>query len=552
MLRKVLFALASSSLIFNLNTFAGPFADAVISYIPGTGVSATFTNTSTVLGEPSRVNTFGDATDPFNPAYGGSQILSVGAGGSLVIKFGSPVQNHPGNRFGIDFMIYGNSGFIITNDFNPATFEWIGTPATDSSLFAANSGPTRVSVSQDGTTWFTLNPSIAPTVDNLYPTDGAGDFRIPANPSLTPSSFAGATLDTIRSLYAGSAGGTGYDIAWAQNSNGVSVQLSSISFVRVDVLAGKSEIDGFSAVTTLTNDFATDPLKNGWVKFGDTNLFTWNSTNQNVEVTWDSSKTNSYFYIPTGTILSKSDDFSLELDLRLTDIIGGINPAKPYGFELSFGFLNSSNALKTNFFRGTGTQSPNLVEFDFFPDTGYGPTIWPSFWSTNSSLSYGGGTDYSLVELPTGVTMHVSMSYTATNKTMKTTITTNGVSIGAISDTVLSGSFTDFRVDTFAIESFNDFGDGGSILAHGTVDNVYFTVPPPPVQEMKSVFTNNSWQVSFSSRTNWSYVLERSSNLQTWSPASVSTSGTGNNVILTDTNVTASTMQFYRVRAERP
>src|SRR5438552_11511872 len=34
--------------------------------------------------------------------------------------------------------------------------------------------------------------------------------------------------------------------------------------------------------------FSSDPAMRGWRTFGDTNLFHWNSTNQNLEVTWDS------------------------------------------------------------------------------------------------------------------------------------------------------------------------------------------------------------------------------------------------------------------------
>src|SRR5687767_15733190 len=129
------------------------FADSVISYDPGTGYSLRYTNVDSVSGEPSRTNPFGETTDPFNPAYGTSQILSIGAGGSLTVQFQQPVLNHPNNIFGVDFTIFGNSGFIITNAFDPATFEWIGTPATDGSLFGQNNGTTRVLVSRDGRTF---------------------------------------------------------------------------------------------------------------------------------------------------------------------------------------------------------------------------------------------------------------------------------------------------------------------------------------------------------------------------------------------------------------
>ncbi len=245
MKKLIVLALASVVLVSNASA---QYATSVVSYNPGIGSSPGFTNTSAVLGEPSRINPFGEQTDVFDPPYGKSQILSIGEGGSLTVQFAKPILNQPHNRFGIDFIIFGNSGFIITNDFDFNTFNWVGTPATDGSLFAQNDGVTRVSVSPDGTNFFQLDPAIAPTVDSLCPTDASGDFHTPADPTLTQADFAGLTLDQIRSLYYGSAGGAGYDIAWARDGSGRPVRLGSISFVRIDVLAGKSEVDGLSAV----------------------------------------------------------------------------------------------------------------------------------------------------------------------------------------------------------------------------------------------------------------------------------------------------------------
>src|ERR1035438_8673097 len=79
---------------------------------------------------------------------------------------------------------------------------------------------------------------------------------------------------------------------------------------------------------TLTEDFSTDPLQNGWQVFGDTNLFAWDQTNQNLEVTWDSTHPNSYFYRPLNVTLTRYDDFTVEFDLRLSDIASGVEPGK--------------------------------------------------------------------------------------------------------------------------------------------------------------------------------------------------------------------------------
>lgn len=234
------------------------FATEVISYTPGTGIATEFgsglpyNQTAAVLGEPSRITPgqFGGAVDPFAPAYTRDQLLSVGTGGSLTVKFGTPVFNHSGNPFGLDFQVFGGAGFVVTNDFD-ADFNYIGTPATDGSLFSAQDGTTRVAVSADGVTFFTLDPALARPVDGLFPTDGQGNFGVPLDPAYVGLTFAGKTLAEIRSLYAGSGGGMGYDLAWARNGNGEAVFLPSISYVRIDVLSGKAEIDGFSAVATV-------------------------------------------------------------------------------------------------------------------------------------------------------------------------------------------------------------------------------------------------------------------------------------------------------------
>jgi hypothetical protein len=245
-MKKPLFVLAIAS--FVLTSQSSEFADTVIQYDPGVGYVAGFTNAAACLGEPSRANPFGESTDPFDPPYGKDQIVSIGTAGSLVVAFNPPILNHPHNLYGLDFTIFGNSGFIITNDFDLATFDWIGTPATDGSLFAQNTGISRVSVSPDGFRWYILNPNSPAPVDNLFPTDGSANFQIPIAPNVTQEDFAGLTLEQIRAVYKGSAGGASFDLSTAQDQYGRKVFLPEIRFVRIDVLSGKVEIDGFARV----------------------------------------------------------------------------------------------------------------------------------------------------------------------------------------------------------------------------------------------------------------------------------------------------------------
>ena len=157
--------------------------------------------------------------------------------------------------------------------------------------------------------------------------------------------------------------------------------------------------------------------------------------------------------------------------------------------------------------------------------------------------------------LTLGVVMRVTMAYTASNRTLTTSIVTNGIGVAAIDPVHLSGTFSDFRVGTFAIESYNDAGQdpqfGGSLLAHGSIGNVMITLPEPPVRKVAVRFVAGQWQVTFGSRTNWSYTLQRTADLQSWTAASAAISGNGGNLMISDTN-SPQGGAYFRVSAQRP
>jgi hypothetical protein len=320
------------------------------------------------------------------------------------------------------------------------------------------------------------------------------------------------------------------------------------------VLAGLSTLCSAPAVT-ITEDFSSDPLQNGWQIFGDTNQFQWDSTNQNLQVTWDSSQSNSYFYYSIGTILARADDFSLAFDLRVNDIGPGPDTNKSSSFEIALGFLNLNKATETNFVRGTGFNSPDLAELTYFWDSGFGATTWPLFVDTNSTFNWNGSSDYAVFALTNGVWYHISLTYTASNQTAIATVTnfqqTSGV---LITQTMNLTNFGDFRVDTLSINSYTDAGQdpqyAGSVLAHGVVDNLVATVPPPPVQNLGGTFTNGAWQVQFNARSNWLYTLQRTTDFQSWTNVSSITPG-GGSINLSDPDAVMANA-FYRVRADRP
>jgi hypothetical protein len=222
------------------STSHAQYADSVISYTPGTG-AGTYVDSSRILGSPSTWIGYQNA-DPFNAPYSTNNLVAIGTGGSLTFHLSTAAQNDPLHAYGLDFLLFGHTGFVITNG------DYEGGGITDGSLYAGGAAVTWISVSSDGVNFYKLDPAKASSVDGMYPTDASGNFQLPVNPNLTAADFAGKDLAGIRALYGGAAGGTGYDISWAQDADGHSVSLASINYVRVDVLSGVAYLDAASVV----------------------------------------------------------------------------------------------------------------------------------------------------------------------------------------------------------------------------------------------------------------------------------------------------------------
>lgn len=224
---------------------ASPYAVEVSSYTPG-AASSGYQTPGVVLGSPERITGesagFPSPVTPFNAAWRPDEIVSVGAGGELTVRFDQPITNDAGHLFGVDLIIFGNGQF---ND-SPA-FD-----GTVSGLFCE--GPFTVSVSANGVDFVPLpgsfNDATFPALgysDQAGPYDAdpgvvPADFLRPINPALTLSDFLGQPFSHTLALYDGSGGGIPIDIS----ASG----LSSVTHVRIDVPAGSSsaEIDAFAAV----------------------------------------------------------------------------------------------------------------------------------------------------------------------------------------------------------------------------------------------------------------------------------------------------------------
>lgn len=234
------------------------FATEVIEYVQGDGLPSDqftdqpFNDPNCALGRPT-VDTTGDLVGgspfepmtivPLYPAFRYYEVVSIGHGGRLILKFEHAVEDDKRNPYGIDFIIFGNSYSIIDS----------------SSYWHQNDDPRNtyvtgphvheergiVSVSQDGRTWYTfahdpchpddLNDPNDPYADDFAPTLGrvydrenpdpcafAGNLywgqptnpTLPIDPNLSCEDFENKALGEICELYYGqSAGGTGFDIS---------------------------------------------------------------------------------------------------------------------------------------------------------------------------------------------------------------------------------------------------------------------------------------------------------------------------------------------------
>jgi hypothetical protein len=318
------------------------------------------------------------------------------------------------------------------------------------------------------------------------------------------------------------------------------IERSAMSKIRSLAIAGLFVLSLTSMfAATIVEKFTTDPALDGWQAFGDTNLFQWDATNQNLAVTWDSSQTNSYFYHPLGMTLTTNDSFCVQFDLQLNDAT-----ASGYGFELAIGLLHFSDATNADFSRAN-SPSPNLFEFDYFPADGYGDPASVDATLKDSQPGYAGFYfAYDDLPLNPGVTYRVVLIHPAGTETISGEVSANGQIISSLPNIYGNGAGA-FQLDTLSVSSYTDDGYGDSILAHGTVDNFAFA-SPLPVGVVEAIAAG---QVQFASDTNWVYTLEQTADLTTWTSAAPASPGNGSNLILQATNVPTD-KSFYRVHAD--
>ncbi len=294
------------------------------------------------------------------------------------------------------------------------------------------------------------------------------------------------------------------------------------------------------ADTIINEKFSSDPLANGWQIFGDTNLFQWDAASQALDVTWDSSQTNSYFYHPLGQTFTLADGFCVQFDLNLADV-----NATNY-FQVAIGLCNLAEATSTNFSRANGA-SPDLFEFDYYPDgpASDGPSLDATLVDSADNFYFAFDATQPLL---TNTDYRVVLIHQPGAAAISATVYTNGQVFTKFPSVANYGP-GDFNLDTLAIENYTTLDDiyGDSLLAHGVVSHLSFASPLP----VGMTATPAAGQVQFIRDTNWLYTLEQTADFKSWTPAAAASFGNGTNLTLQATNAPAD-KSFYRVRADLP
>ena len=127
---NLLFSLArpQASYVYDPNDFAAE----VIEYVQGTGdkdflSGQLYNNPNMALGRPTLITTGDDWYIPANenvpvvpvyPPFRSFELVAIGNGGHLTVKFNLRVVHDINNPYGIDFIIYGNAFLTISGGQN--------------------------------------------------------------------------------------------------------------------------------------------------------------------------------------------------------------------------------------------------------------------------------------------------------------------------------------------------------------------------------------------------------------------------------------------------
>jgi large repetitive protein len=243
----------------DVNSF---YADQVVSYVPGTLADPSYDNPAAALGGLNPVTGSYNGTNyyltPFDPAYSSSDLVEIGAGGSMILKL-SQTASTTGYTIGV------HTGFGLNDADYPD-----GTNTNPASYFNSWLRQADVLVSADGVNWGNLGTITFDNPSNYYAgsttnpeglTPGVGPLANVGEPFLgSLSSFNGQNWQETLSALNGSAGGTWLNLSGVTDENGNPIMgVNYIEFVvpanpPLDPNTGNPELMMVDAVVGTNSD----------------------------------------------------------------------------------------------------------------------------------------------------------------------------------------------------------------------------------------------------------------------------------------------------------
>ena len=163
--------------------------------------------------------------------------------------------------------------------------------------------------------------------------------------------------------------------------------------------------------------------------------------------------------------------------------------------------------------RGTGTDSPNLVEWDYFPDTGFGATVSPALASSKSEFSAGFTFP---AELTKGKVYTVRMGYDGSTGVLKTEMLEEGKPWKTIAEVKRKNAHAGFLVDTFSISNFTAKGSESSLFATGTIDELAIATSRSGPSFVDVHLDEGQWRARAFVVAPDDWQLQRSGDLRDW------------------------------------
>lgn len=310
----------------------------------------------------------------------------------------------------------------------------------------------------------------------------------------------------------------------------------------------KAAADGF------VEEFDSDPSARAWQVLGDGAAFRWEPGGW-LGVEWNSTRPNGFFARELPGPVTERDDFAFGMDLVLDAHVVGMEAGKPGTFQMAVGLIRRADAAHPSFRRAVFLGPRNLVEWAWFgtePSGMISASISPVIVPADGRLPWGYADSF--VEPRLGVRYGFDLAYTASDRTLRATMTEDGAPGPALRPVVLPAGFGGFEVDALSVNAYSDAGQdpryAGSLRASARIDRLRWSGPGRVVAGLRVQETPTGARVSFGTRAGWRYTLQASEDLRAWASVAGPVTAEGLEVVLEDGARLG--MRFYRVEALRP